>query len=258
MARLGEPAGDRLDRLEAELPLVSERDDLTVTLAGLLVEVGRATEARNLLLGRHFQPWEGGEGVVLATWDAAALALARSALAEHRHTDAIAAIGAALAPPRSLGEARHPLANVAELHVVRGDALHALGRADAARADWRVAAGSTGDFAQMAARVFSPRTAWSILALDRLGERAAARTLAQEVERWWRVERTVPATIDYFATSLPTMLLFVDDPQLDRDRELAEIRRQLDALDLVLDTDATTPDGGISSIDDDREGKEPT
>ena len=39
-----------------------------------------------------------------------------------------------------------------------------------------------------------------------------------------------PATIDYFATSLPTMLLFTEAPQIGRDRLIAQLRAQLDVL----------------------------
>ncbi|WP_343942228.1 hypothetical protein, partial [Pseudonocardia zijingensis] len=37
--------------------------------AHLLLTAGRLEEARALLLGRTFQPWEGGEGEVLRAWD---------------------------------------------------------------------------------------------------------------------------------------------------------------------------------------------
>ncbi|MBO0984555.1 DUF5107 domain-containing protein [Rathayibacter sp. SD072] len=87
-ARLGH--GDRLERLDRELPLVLSRDDLTVGYAELLTSAGRAAEALDLLESRRFQPWEGGEGRALAAWDAA-----RTALGLPLGT-----------PPASLGEAR--------------------------------------------------------------------------------------------------------------------------------------------------------
>ena len=92
-----------------------------------------------MLTGRYFQPWEGGEGRVLAAWEEAHLSLARRALA-----------GPEILPPRSstpvrlstrspnLGEARHALANTADLHLVLGDALAAAGEPDGAGARGRV------------------------------------------------------------------------------------------------------------------------
>jgi hypothetical protein len=67
--RADEDQNLRLARLEAAGALVAERDDLTIVFANLLTDVGRATEARSVLLGREFQPWEGGEGMALNAWD---------------------------------------------------------------------------------------------------------------------------------------------------------------------------------------------
>jgi tetratricopeptide (TPR) repeat protein len=89
-ARLGHSSTDRLERLESERELLLSRDDLTVEYAGLLIAAGRAQEALSLLESRRFQPWEGGEGLTLAAWDAARAALG---------------LGTAT-PPASLGEAR--------------------------------------------------------------------------------------------------------------------------------------------------------
>lgn len=84
-ARKGDTTAERLARLDLREKVVQKRDDLTVTYALLLAQAGRAGEARALLGNRHFQPWEGGEGQVLAAWDATALALAREALETGHH-----------------------------------------------------------------------------------------------------------------------------------------------------------------------------
>ena len=73
--RLGHPAAERLGRLESDRVLVERRDDLAVRYATLLTSSGRAAEALMWLESRQFQPWEGGEGTVLAAWDAARDAL---------------------------------------------------------------------------------------------------------------------------------------------------------------------------------------
>jgi tetratricopeptide (TPR) repeat protein len=88
--RLGETAERRLARLEASPALVLERDDLVVEYADLLVGAGRAARALELIEGRRFQPWEGGEGRVLGAWDRARTALGLPLID----------------PPASLGEAR--------------------------------------------------------------------------------------------------------------------------------------------------------
>ncbi|MGQ7312351.1 DUF5107 domain-containing protein [Microbacterium arabinogalactanolyticum] len=74
-AKLGHPAADRLSRLRDALPLVAQRDDLAVAYADLLRLTGDAEGALAWMDSRPFQPWEGGEGMVLRAWDAAREAL---------------------------------------------------------------------------------------------------------------------------------------------------------------------------------------
>jgi hypothetical protein len=56
-------------------------------------------------------------------------------------------------------------------------------------------------------------TYYSALAWGRLGQKAKAKQLLRELLHYARNLQRSPAKIDYFATSLPTMLLFDDDLQ---------------------------------------------
>ncbi|MFH8252975.1 DUF5107 domain-containing protein [Microbacterium sp. B2969] len=88
--RLGHSDADRLARLRPAEALVLTRDDLTIEYVGLLVAEGEAARALEILVTRPFHPWEGGEGLAIAAWDAA-----------HE------ALGMPVAdPPATLGEAR--------------------------------------------------------------------------------------------------------------------------------------------------------
>ena len=227
LARTGATEAERLDRLEAEPALVAERDDLTVVYATLLTARDRAAESRELILGRQFQPWEGGEGQVLAAWDSAAIALATSATAEGSPNEAVRYLQDALRPPASLGEARHPLANAADLFYFLGEAHSALGETTDATAAWTIAAESTGDFLNMSEQPFSSQTAYSILALRRLGQPERANALLASLGGYVDTLGQTPATVDYFATSLPSMLLFHDDPQTARQADIAALTSQL-------------------------------
>ena len=122
--------------LEGERSAVDARDDLSVELAQLHTATGGPEVALELLRARRFQPWEGGEGQVLSAWDEALLALARRALDDGDGQLALEHVGAALEPVASLGEARHPLANTAQLHLMLGDALAATGDDAGASAAW--------------------------------------------------------------------------------------------------------------------------
>ena len=153
------------------------RDDLSVQLAELFTAEGRAPEALKVLTGRTFQPWEGGEGRVLAAWEEAHLSVARLALAAGDADTAVEHATDALRPVPTLGEARHPLANTADLHLVLGDALAAAGDTVAARREWALAAAQHGDFQGMQVQLYSERTAAAVTALRRLGRLEDAQRL---------------------------------------------------------------------------------
>jgi tetratricopeptide (TPR) repeat protein len=228
--RVGAPAGERLRELERHAGVVASRDDLTVEYVLLLVATGQAERALTVFAGRRFQPWEGGEGQVLHAWEQTCLALARAALDGGRAAEAAGHARAALEPPESLGEARHPLANCADLWLMLGDAHAARGDDGAARDAWTQAATSEGDFQEMSTRPYSEMTFFSALAWRRLGEEDRAVRLTDGLAAYARELAATPATIDYFATSLPTMLLFTDDVQARRDATAAFLSDQVAEL----------------------------
>ena len=232
-ARLGDSNRDRRVRLEHNADLVAARDDLTVVFAGLLTSTGSPDVARCLLKSRRFQPWEGGEGQVIAAWEDAHLALARESLAANDPGAAVEHTLSAIQTPASLGEARHPLANSARLHLALGDALAAARRPVEAKTAWTTSACFEGDFMNMSTQAFSDQTYFTILALQRLGELGAATALAVELERFADELDASPAIIDFFATSLPSMLLFTDDPGIARDRQVRTIRDQLAEISIL-------------------------
>jgi tetratricopeptide (TPR) repeat protein len=224
-SRSGESSAVRLTRLSARKDIVDRRDDLSVVFANLLVDEGRPAEALSVLSVRRFQPWEGGEGEVLRAWERASVAMAAVQFKSGNANAAVATLRSALSPPPTLGEARHPLASESQLHLALGDARAAAG--ESGISSWRKAAASAGDFAGMRPRPFSRQTVFSILAHRRLGEDLQAEALTSRLAAWVdELERT-PASIDFFATSLPTMLLFVDDPQAEQDREVSDLRMRL-------------------------------
>ncbi|MGH3359987.1 MAG: DUF5107 domain-containing protein [Nocardioidaceae bacterium] len=221
----------RLGALLSRPDLVSSRDDLTLRLAELLTARGRAEEAVKVLCDRPFQPWEGGEGLVLAAWEESHVVLAAAALDAGDATTAIHHAEAALSPPSSLGEARHPRANTADLYLVLGDALAATGNRAGAQQAWETAAGRQGDFQAMQVEPYSERTAASVAALRRLGQTAEAARLRDRLARYLDEQAEMRPRVDYFATSLPTMLLFTEDPQVAHDTRVLALRAQLAALE---------------------------
>lgn len=217
--RRGVPAGARLSVLEGSMALVQERDALAAEACQLYCQLGRPRQAKQLLAARRWQPWEGGEGAALGQHVRAHLALGRATLAAGRADEAVELFGAAMESPHNLGEARHMLANDADVRYWLGEALHAAGRQEEAARQWEAAAAQRGDFQSMAVCPFSEHSMYSALALRRLGREQEAVQLLDALLAYARELAGAPARIDYFATSLPTMLLFEDDLQHRQETE---------------------------------------
>jgi tetratricopeptide (TPR) repeat protein len=176
------------------------------------------------------------------------LALGRRELAAGRPAEARPHFEAALAVPETLGEAKHLLANQSDVHYWLGCALAAAGNAAAARHCWTLAGEFRGDFQGMRARIYSEMTYYSARALERLERKEEAAAMMKGLREYAEALLTMPAEIDYFATSLPTMLLFEQDLQKSQERNarfmlaqaslvLGDAGQARDGLDQVLRED---------------------
>jgi tetratricopeptide (TPR) repeat protein len=208
------PLQHRLTALEAHRDLVARRDDLTVELASLYNSTSAPEKALALLLSRKFQPWEGGEGLVLGQYMRAHLLLGQRALRAGAHLEALRCFEAAEEFPESLSEVPHLLMNRSIVAYWLGVAEAAMGERLNAERHWERAAKRLGDFQQMAVQSISEQTYWSAQSLRRLGREQDARNLFRRIHEFGAALERQPATIDYFATSLPAMLLFEEDLEL--------------------------------------------
>jgi tetratricopeptide (TPR) repeat protein len=201
-ARLASPE-ERLHSLEEHKELVARRDDLTVEYITLLNQSGRAQSALDQLGARRFSPWEGGEGLVSTQYVNAHLALGREALATGKAGDALQHFEAARDYPWNLGEGKHLLTMERELDYFSGLAAEQLGDLKLARRYWSAAA------APLPAQGI--HSYFQALALGALGNEKAARDVLLSLAEFAQRQMRIKPKIDYFATSLPNMLLFDDD-----------------------------------------------
>jgi tetratricopeptide (TPR) repeat protein len=211
--RLGDKPEKRLRELKKYLDLIERRDDLSIELCALYNQTGQYAKALELVTSRQFQPWEGGEGGPLGQHVRAQLALGRVALVNGDFATARLHFEHALTSPRNLSEAKHLLANQSDIHYWLGCACADLGDDKSARHHWLAAANFKGDFQEMSVRAFSEMTYYSALSWEKLGRRGKAGKLLRDLLACARKLQKATAKIDYFATSLPTMLLFNDDLQ---------------------------------------------
>jgi tetratricopeptide (TPR) repeat protein len=201
--RIGVPPMERLAFLKNRAELVAQRDDLTVELVTLYNQTGESGKALEILLGRRFHPWEGGEGLVSGQYVWAHRLLGISCLNNRDFTDALEHFSAARVYPQNLGEGKHLLTQELDLDYFSGVAQRELGWDELARNSFISAAES------------EPTSPWmsyyKASALRSLGRPSAAGELLQEMKERLQVERKIEPGIDYFATSLPNFLVFEDD-----------------------------------------------
>ena len=218
-AKLNDSIEDRLHFLEEKRDLVLQRDDASVSLATLLNLSGRADKALNLLLSRPFHPWEGGEGAVLRQFTNAKLLLGQESLNLGDATAAHQRFIEAMETPDTLGEKYHLHQAKADVNYWIGRSLQAMGKGQEAIESFTASANEEGDFAEMAVVEYSPLTYYRGLSLNELGKQDAARDLFSKLKDHAEKNVGCPAHIDYFATSLPNLLVFEEDLQQRRDAE---------------------------------------
>jgi tetratricopeptide (TPR) repeat protein len=214
--RTGAHASQRLATFESQLHLVAQRDDLTVEFITLLNQTGRAEQALELLLSRRFNPWEGGEGLVSGQYVWAHILLGRSLLESDIPQKALAHFSAAREYPQNLGEGKHLLTRETHLDYFAGLALSQMGRGDEARTYWTRAAADDSSITWL--------SYYRAMGLDALGRKEQAASLLRQMGDFARKQMDAEVKIDYFATSLPNLLLFEDDLQK---------RNQVDCLFLL-------------------------
>ena len=205
------PAAERIAFLAARLPLVLSRDDATVQYVTLLNDLSRQDEALAILSSHRFHPWEGGEGKVLKQWTRAHLDLGFAALDAKDYASALDHAEKAFATPQNLGEAYHLLQAKADVNYLKGMALRGLGRESEAKAAILASANEAGDFQAMAVTEYSELSYYRALALAALGKKDEAKAVLDGMKAFAEKKIATPFKIDYFATSLPLLLIFDDD-----------------------------------------------
>ena len=222
--KLGDTPTSRLEFLESHQEKVLERDDACIELATLYNLTGQPQKAVDLLCSRSYHPWEGGEGKVLRQFTTAHLLLGKQALDRSDAEKALKWFESAMQTPDRLGEKYHLLQAKANVVYWQAMALKALGRADEAKTKFEAAASESGDFQSMEVKQFSVLSFYKALSLIELGDTETAKSVFESMIAYADSEMQKPAKIDYFATSLPHLLVFDDDIQKLRDKGLLLIK----------------------------------
>ncbi len=211
--KLNRPPAQRLALLEQHPALVEQRDDLTIELISLLNLLGRPEDAFDLLAGRTFHPWEGGEGKVTGQYATSLVELARRSIRQGRYDEAIERLEQARTYPHNLGEGKLYGAQENNIFYELGRAY--AGRGDAKRAREAFTRASTGLSEPTSAMYYNDQPPDMIfyqgLARRELGQAAEARAIFQKLVGYGQSRMDDDVAIDYFAVSLPDFLVFDED-----------------------------------------------
>lgn len=211
--RLNHAPKERLTFLQEHVQQVEDRDDLYIEYITLHNLTGKHAEAKRLLKARNFHPWEGGEGKVSAQHILTNTALAKIALQQEKFNDAIELLHAAGEYPLNLGEGKLFGAQENDIHYWLACAYDKTGDHELALSFWEKA--SRGITEPSPAIFYNDQQPDKIfyqgLALIKLERDKEANQLFNNLVHYGEQHFDDKVKIDYFAVSLPDLMIFDDD-----------------------------------------------
>ncbi|HEY4109116.1 DUF5107 domain-containing protein [Puia sp.] len=214
--RLNRRPDERLAFLGQHLPQVEQRDDLTLERIALYNFTGEYDTAFRHIMARRFHPWEGGEGKVSAQYVYCLTERAKRHILDGRYDVAIGLLEQAQEYPHNLGEGKLPGAGENDIFYWLGIAYERMAQPAAAKACFLRA--TEGDPTPAAAIFYNDTQPDKIfyqgLAWQKLGDSRKAGQIFSALLEYGDAHLDDKVQIDYFAVSLPDLLIFEDD--LDR------------------------------------------
>ncbi|MBC3784637.1 DUF5107 domain-containing protein [Spirosoma utsteinense] len=211
--KLNQPHRERLNRLEQYVSATEQRDDLYLERLTLYNQLGDYETARALLSTRQFHPWEGGEGKVVTQYLICHIELAKQALLDGHYPEALTLLTAAETYPVTLGEGKLYGVQENDILYLKGLALEAMGQTQTAHTYYEKATVGLNTPVQAVFyndqqpdKVFYQGLAWK-----KLGQQQRAETLFTRLIQFGETHLNDAVEIDYFAVSLPDMLVFDTD-----------------------------------------------
>lgn len=210
------PHAERLALLRKYGNLVAKRDDLLLEEITLLNQTEQYEEAKTKLDAHIFHPWEGGEGKVPAQYQFARIELAKKAIAEGRYADAVSLLEECLVYPHHLGEGKLYGAQDNDFYYLMGVAYDAMNQPDKARQCWlKATEGPTEPAAALYYNDAKPdKIFYQGMALLKLGRTGEANGRFHKLVNYGEKHLFDKVRMDYFAVSLPDLLIWEDDLQV--------------------------------------------
>ncbi|PTQ96643.1 tetratricopeptide repeat protein [Mucilaginibacter yixingensis] len=211
--RINKLPAERLKFLEENLDTTLQRDDLYLERAALYNFTGQFQKAYDQIMDRQFHPWEGGEGRVSGQYIYSLVELAKQNIAGGNYQQAIIQLEQAQVYPHNLGEGKLFGAHENDIFYWLGIACEKIGKTDKAKAFFQKA---TIGLAEPGAAMFyndqqPDKIFYQGLAWNKLGNTDMAQKIFSNLAQYGERHINDKTEIDYFAVSLPNLLIFEDD-----------------------------------------------
>jgi len=206
----------RLTLLQKYPDLVNNRDDLYLEKITLLNSLNNFSEAESLVSSSQFHPWEGGEGKVLGQFLWVNIALAKQAILNNKFETALELLSKTDQYPHNLGEGKLYGAQENDIEYFKACAFAGLGQSAQAKTYFNNATQGISEPVQaifyndpQPDKIFYQGLAWL-----KLNEKVKADKIFNRLIEFGNQHIDREVKLDYFAVSLPDLLVFDQDLNL--------------------------------------------
>ena len=232
----GASAAERLSILEAHHTESCVRDDLKCELVTLYNQLGQYHKAHELLTKLNFHVWEGGEGRVMEQYILNALYRAQEQAHEQQYIAALQTVLEALTIPRHLGEGKLVVQTDNDLYFFAACYAKLAGLKE--QAEEYLAKAKVGD-SSISEQVYYNDVPVDYVFYQALAhaqandpaEQAQAQQIFTKMQDWSYQAYDQQVTEDFFAVSLPDLVVLDRDLQQNR-QENCLLMRALAAIGL--------------------------
>jgi len=203
----------RLALYEAHMNLVKDRDDLYIEYVTLLNATKQYQKAYDILVIKKFHPWEGGEGKVTSQYVISCMYLALEKMNEEKKEEALEYLQKALIYPRNLGEGKLEGTKDNQIHYWMGCLFEKMREEERAKEQFRIS--SIGNEEPKSMMYYNDQPADMIfyegLSHLKLKEYGKAKSRFYALIDYAMDHENDVCKIEYFAVSLPDLMIFEDD-----------------------------------------------
>lgn len=211
--KLNKSPESRLAFLTQHKEIAIQRDDLYLEMVSIHNILGEFETAFDLLMSRQFHPWEGGEGKVSGQYIFSLIEIAKKKIIAKDFKEAIHLLEKAQVYPNNLGEGKLPGAQENDIFYWLGCAYQGLNDTENANRFWQKATIGLDEPGialfyndQQPDKIFYQGCAWL-----KLNQKDKADTIFDKLIAYGQKNINNEVTLDYFAVSLPDLLIFETD-----------------------------------------------